>query len=78
YLMELFRPDEMEHRVQAIMPDGKTRDLLKMDELQPCLKLSRRTWKNNQVVTYATMLYPGDRYELTAKYLTNDYQITNH
>ena len=78
YLMELFRPDEMEHRVQATMPDSKTRELLRMDELQPCLKLSRRTWKNDQVVTYATMLYPGDRYDLTAKYLTNDYQIVNH
>ncbi len=78
YLMELFRPDEMEHRVQAIMPDSKTREILKMDERQPCLKLSRRTWKNNQIVTYATMLYPGDRYDLTAKYLTNDYQIVNH
>ena len=78
YLMELFRPDEMEHRVKAIMPDSKTRNLLKMDELQPCLKLSRRTWKNNQVVTYVTMIYPGDRYDLTAKYLTNDYQIVNH
>ena len=78
YLMELFRPDEMEHRVKAIMPDSKTRNLLKMEELQPCLKLSRRTWKNNQVVTYVTMLYPGDRYDLTAKYLTNDYQIINH
>ena len=78
YLMKLFRPDEMEHRVQAIMPDSKTRELLEMNELQPCLKLSRRTWKNNQVVTYATMLYPGDRYDLAAKYLTNDYQIVNH
>ena len=78
YLMELFRPDEMEHRVQAIMPDSKARDLLRMDKTQPCLKLSRRTWKNNKVVTYATMLYPGDRYDLTAKYLTNDYQIANH
>jgi len=73
YLMELFRPDEMEHCVQAILPDSKTRQLLRMDESQPCLKLSRRTWINDQVVTYATMLYPGNRYDLTAKYLTNDY-----
>jgi len=73
YLMELFRPDEMEHCVQAILPDSKTRQLLRMDETLPCLKLSRRTWVNDQVVTYATMLYPGNRYDLTAKYLTNDY-----
>ncbi len=78
YLMAQFRPDQMEHRVQAIMPDEKTRELLQLDQQQPCLKLSRRTWKNNHVVTYVTMMYPGNRYDLAAKYSTNDYQIVKN
>ncbi len=78
YLMAQFRPDQMEHRVQAIMPDDKSRDLLNLGRLQPCLKLSRRTWKSDQVVTYVTMIYPGNRYDLAAKYSTNDYQIVKH
>lgn len=75
YLMELFTPDEMEHRVQAIMPDEKTRALLMLDDAEPCLKLSRRTWISGQVVTFVTMLYPGNRYDLAAKYSTTDFKI---
>ena len=78
YLMAQFRPDQMEHRVQAIMPDDKTRELLQLNQQQPCLKLSRRTWKNDQVVTYVTMIYPGNRYDLAARYSTNDYQIVKN
>ena len=75
YLISLFTPDEMEHRVEAQMPDEKSRELLLMGLSQPCLKLSRRTWKHEQVVTYVTMLYPGDRYDLAARYSTNDFRI---
>ena len=75
YLMELFTPDEMEHRVQAIIPDEKTRGLLMLGEAEPCLKLSRRTWISDQVVTYVTMIYPGSRYDLAAKYSTTDFKI---
>ena len=78
YLMSLFRPDEMEHRVQSVLADEKTADILMINPAQPCLKLSRRTWKNRQVVTYVTMLYPGHRYELAARYATNEYQIVKN
>ena len=75
YLLQQFKPDEMEHRVQAIMPDASTRRLLAMDSAQPCLELTRRTWKQNQVVTYVVLTYPGDRYDLGARYATNEYQL---
>ncbi len=75
YLMELFTPDKMEHRVQAIPSDEKTSNLLMLDHAEPCLKLSRRTWKNEQVVTYVAMIYPGNRYDLAAKYSTTDFKI---
>lgn len=75
YLLQQFKPDEMEHRVSAIMPDAKTRELLAMEADQPCLQLTRRTWKDDHVVTYVTLTYPGDRYDLGARYATNEYQL---
>ncbi len=75
YLMEQFKPDEMEHRVSAMMPDSQTCELLAMQGGQPCLQLTRRTWRQHQVVTYVTLTYPGDRYELGARYATNEYQL---
>ncbi|MDH3761574.1 MAG: UTRA domain-containing protein, partial [Gammaproteobacteria bacterium] len=75
YLLQQFKPDEMEHRVRAILPDQQTRELLTMAQGQPCLQLTRRTWKDDQVVTYVTLTYPGDRYELGARYATDEYQL---
>lgn len=74
YLLKQFRPDEMEHIVRAIIADSSTRDLLQIAAHQPCLQLSRRTWINHQVVTQVTLTYPGNRYDLGARYATNDYQ----
>ena len=75
YLLEQFKPDEMEHRVSAMMPDIQVCELLAMHSGQPCLQLTRRTWHQQQVVTYVTLTYPGDRYELGARYATNEYQL---
>jgi len=75
YLLQQFKPDEMEHRVRAVVPDETVRVLLQMETYQPCLELIRRTWKNDQVVTAVTLTYPGDRYELGARYATNEYQL---
>jgi GntR family histidine utilization transcriptional repressor len=75
YLLEQFKPDEMEHRVNAVMPDAQVRELLAMQQGQPCLQLIRRTWHQQQVVTHVTLTYPGDRYELGARYATNEYQL---
>ncbi|MCG6889746.1 MAG: histidine utilization repressor [Gammaproteobacteria bacterium] len=75
YLLEQFKPDEMEHRVSAMMPDVQSCELLAMQAGQPCLQLTRRTWRQQQVVTYVTLTYPGDRYELGARYATNEYQL---
>lgn len=75
FLLQQFKPDEMEHLVSAIMPETAERKLLSMSDGQPCLQLVRRTWKNEQLVTLVTLTYPGDRYELGARYATNEYQL---
>jgi len=75
YLLQQYKPDEMEHRVRAVMPDRETRGLLDMPAGEPCLQLTRRTWSRGRVVTQATLVYPGDRYELGARYATDEYQL---
>lgn len=68
YLLGLFRPAELEHVVQAIMPDAKTAQLLSIPAGEPCLRLCRRTWENEAVVTAAHLVYPSSRYDLGARY----------
>lgn len=68
YLLKQFQPDEMEHIVRAVMPDEAARKMLLIERSEPCLQLSRRTWKKDRVVTYVTMTYPSSRYDLGARY----------
>ena len=75
YLISLFSPDEMEHVVQAVQPSAQVARYLKITRAEPCLKLSRRTWKQGQVVTSVDLLYPGSRYDLAQRYATDDIQI---
>lgn len=74
YLIGLHRPEQMEHEVRAVLPGLRTARLLMIEASEPCLALYRRTWRNGQVVTDATMTYPGSRYALSERYLTADYQ----
>src|SRR5690606_10345817 len=46
---------EVEHIVEAALPDARTRRLLKMAEGEPCLRLRRRTWSNAAIVSVATL-----------------------
>ena len=68
YLLGLFHPAELEHIVQAIMPDAKTAQLLSIPANEPCLRLCRRTWEKEAVVTAAHLVYPSSRYDLGARY----------
>jgi len=74
YLVELFRPDEMEHQVSAVLPTPDECQHLAIQAQEPCLRLQRRTWKNGSVVTRVSLLYPGSRYQLAARYSTNSYR----
>lgn len=71
YLISQVRPEELEHVVQAIIPDDFMAKALDIPMTEPCLKLQRRTWKNNQVVTSADLIYPSSRYELGDRYSPN-------
>ncbi|MEM7195917.1 MAG: histidine utilization repressor [Pseudomonadota bacterium] len=68
YLINLITPDELEHIVQAVMPDARIAEQLAIDVDEPCLKLKRRSWKDNRIVTSVDLIYPSSRYDLGARY----------
>lgn len=75
YLLSQFQPEQMEHIVRAVIPKKLVRKNLLVEADEPCLQLTRRTWKNDQIITHVTLTYPGSRYDLGARYATTDFQL---
>jgi GntR family histidine utilization transcriptional repressor len=68
YLFAVAPLQEAEHRLRAVMPDGRTRKLLDMKRDEPCLLMVRRTWTAGVVASVAKLYYPGSRYELSGRF----------
>jgi GntR family histidine utilization transcriptional repressor len=71
YLLTTVPVDELEHNVEAIMPDANQQRRLHITSNEPCLSLHRRSWSKGHVVTSATLIYPASRYALYGRYHTN-------
>lgn len=67
YLLQVIRPDEMEHIVEASHPNGDESRQMQIDSDEPCLVLLRRTWNSGKVVTYVRLLHPSSRYRLGSR-----------
>ncbi len=70
YLLTTLPVDELEHNVEAILPDANQQRRLKIAATEPCLSLHRRSWSKGHVVTSATLIYPASRYALYSRYHT--------
>lgn len=68
YLSSISPLQEAEHVVRASLPDAPTRESLDMQEGEPCLIVTRRTWAHGQPVTFARLCHPGSRFELSGHY----------
>ncbi|MGM0986099.1 MAG: histidine utilization repressor [Pseudomonadota bacterium] len=55
---------DVEHIVEAILPDDQAAEWLAIDTLSPCLSMIRRTWSGEHLISYARLLHPGERYKL--------------
>jgi GntR family histidine utilization transcriptional repressor len=73
YLMKTIPLSEAEHIVQAVLPDENVSQLLGISSNTPCLCLTRRTWFDDTVVTYAKFVSPGDRYKIGTKFKFNQH-----
>ena len=65
YLLNVTPVKNVEHIVEAILPDAMVMKLLKISSAEPCLVLHRTTWDNSErVATHSRMIYPGSVYRL--------------
>ncbi|GHC35040.1 histidine utilization repressor [Aidingimonas halophila] len=55
---------DIEHIVEALLVDAETAEWLAIDTTTPCLSMIRRTWSGEQLISYARLIHPGDRYKL--------------
>ncbi len=67
YLSARFPLSEVEHIVEAELPDAHVRELLAIDDREACLVVNRRTWSDNQLISCARLIHPGSRYRLSAR-----------
>ncbi len=57
-----------EHVVRAVAPSIKEAEFLGVSDITPCLEINRRTWTGEKVASFARLIYPGHRYELSARF----------
>ncbi|QJQ93863.1 MULTISPECIES: histidine utilization repressor [Halomonadaceae] len=75
YLLDHVPVDEMEHIVDALLPEPEDAQALEIAPDEPCLALMRRTWLDGKVVTYVRFLHPSSRYRLGSRFpMGNAYQ----
>lgn len=59
---------EAEHRISAVAAAGGVAASLNLLRGTPCLRLDRTTWRNGDPVTRVRQTFPGDRYDLVARF----------
>ncbi|MFK5926393.1 MAG: histidine utilization repressor [Desulfuromusa sp.] len=67
YLSGIFPLSEIEHIVEAILPNALEQDLLNISTETPCLLVKRRTWSMNKLISYARLVHPGNLYRLSSR-----------
>jgi len=68
YLIQIAPLQEVEHIVEAVMPDKNCQRYLTMKDTTPCLLIKRRTWTDNVQASYSELYHPGNIYELTSRF----------
>ncbi|SMC82173.1 transcriptional regulator, histidine utilization repressor, GntR family [Desulfocicer vacuolatum DSM 3385] len=68
YLQAICPAMEVEHVIEAMMPDKWSRELLEISRAEPCLILHRRTWINSTVATQNRFIYPGSRHKIGSRF----------
>lgn len=67
YLSALFPLSEIEHVIEAVLPNEREQQLLQVAASAPCLLVNRRTWSDGQLVSYARLIHPGELYRLSSR-----------
>ncbi len=67
YLSQIAPLTQAHHTIEAISPSETQCRLLQLNENEPCLQITRRTWSAQGVVSYAKLTSPGSRYRLDSE-----------
>jgi len=78
YLSAISPLAEAEQVVRAAIPDEDIKQHLDMDEHEPCLVITRRTWAHGRPVSFARLYHPGSRFELSGHYVPPGIQACSH
>jgi len=68
YLMQHAPLSEVEHTLEAVLPDQRVQTLLEIGPDEPCLQLNRRTWSQGRVASRAWIIHPSSRYRISARF----------
>ncbi|MCA0424984.1 MAG: UTRA domain-containing protein [Proteobacteria bacterium] len=61
-------PTEMEHEISAVSPTEQEQALLRINPMEPCLRLSRRTWFDRELLARSRLTSPGSRYAIENRF----------
>lgn len=67
YLMQHSPLTDIEHTVEAVMPQQEEQAMLDIQANEPCLLVLRRTWSHRNLVSFARLIHPGTRYKLRSQ-----------
>lgn len=59
---------EAEHRISAAHPSKSAVTALGLPTTAACLVLDRRTWRGDERITHVRLTFPGDAYDLVARF----------
>lgn len=59
---------EGQHSIRAISADTIMAKRLQVVERTACISIARRTWRNNELITFVRLIYPGDRHRFVVRF----------
>lgn len=62
YLQSIALPTRTENEIQAVLPTAREAQLLELNESDPCLVVTRKTWVGDDVTTFTRFIHPGTRH----------------
>lgn len=68
WLLENVAWTQAESRISAVNADAATAQLLALDAGAACLVVDRRTWRAGEHVTRVRQIFPGEVYDLVARF----------
>lgn len=74
YLQSIAPLSELEHIVEAALPDEFEQEHLGLDGSQPVLRIRRRTWVGRKVVTLGYLSHPGESYCVSVRIKPSDFK----